>query len=137
MRAVRSGASSTDARAPTPRPGRREAEEVGDGQHVIDHVVELFGECVDVLTVEGSDEGRVETLEDLVGQLIAPTLAVDHQVVLGFEVREIHDHVAEPPGALRGVHRRLVEERKEPVVRRQPSESEQDARSPQSGPVAR
>src|SRR2546426_3970126 len=60
-----------------------ESEEVGDRQHVIDHVVELFSERVDVLAVEGGDEGLVETLEDLGGQLIAATFAVDHEVVFG------------------------------------------------------
>ena len=114
-----------------------EAEEVGDRQHVIDHVVELFGERVDVLAVEWSDEGLVETLEDLGGQLIAATLAVDHQVVLGVEIVEVVHHVAESPGAIRGVHRGLVEKRKEPVVRRQQSESEPHPPSPYSGPVAR
>jgi hypothetical protein len=50
-------------------------------EHVVDHVVELLGQGVDVLAVEGGDEGRVEPLDDGVDDLVAPVLALRDLVV--------------------------------------------------------
>src|SRR3954454_15209688 len=55
-------------------------EEVGGGLHLVDHVVELLGERVDVLAVEGRDEALVEAEQDRAGDLVAARLAVVDQV---------------------------------------------------------
>ena len=46
--------------------------------HRVHHVVETGAEGVDVLAVEGRDEGRVDLLDDLVGGLVCSVLRVAH-----------------------------------------------------------
>ena len=52
-----------------------EVEEVGHLLRVVDDIVELRRQPVDVLAIEGRDEGRVQALDDVVGDPVALLLS--------------------------------------------------------------
>src|SRR5919106_3783174 len=85
-------------------------QHVGRGLDGVEHVVQLAGEGVDVLPVEGGDEGRVEPRVDGVGEPVALVLGLDQALGLHLRVDEVLDHVQELPGALGEVVRDLVEQ---------------------------
>jgi len=82
-------------------------------------VVDPRRQGVDVLAVEGSDEGRIEVSDDLVGQLVAPVLALADE---GVHVLGLFELLAKLQVQLRAfdrVVRRLVEEVEEAGVLRE------------------
>jgi hypothetical protein len=87
-----------------------EHHHVGRGLDGVDDVVELAGERLDVLAVEGGDEGRVEPGEDGVGEPVALVLGLDQPLGLHLRVDEVLDHVQQLPGGVGQVGRDLVEE---------------------------
>src|SRR5215211_5261693 len=76
----------------------------------VEHVVELAGQGVDVLAVEGGDEGAVEPGVDGVGQPVALVLGLDQPLGLHLRVDEVLDHVQQLPGGVDEVARDLVEQ---------------------------
>src|SRR5215204_1702767 len=76
----------------------------------VEHVVELAGQGVDVLAVEGGDEGRVEPGVDGVGEPVTLVLGFDQALGLHLGVDEVLDHVQEVPGGVNQVGRDLVEQ---------------------------
>ena len=101
-----------------------EHEQVGDGQHVVDDVVELLGERVDVLAVERRDEGRVQPTEDRRGELVAAALALPMAGdSSGRRWSRSSKKVSEIAWVeVCEVRRRLFEEREEPLVDAAPTE---------------
>jgi hypothetical protein len=84
----------------------RELEPVRDGHDVVDHVVEFFGEGVDVLAVEGRDEAGVEPGEDFVGQAVTPLLALDDALMTARNIVEVAEEVLEATSRFSDVLRR-------------------------------
>src|SRR5215216_7917739 len=76
----------------------------------VEHVVEVAGEGVDVLAVEGGDEGGVEPGVDGVGEPVALVLGVDQALGLHLGVDEVLHHVQQLPGGVGEVGRGLVEQ---------------------------
>src|SRR5215216_4648837 len=84
-------------------------QHVGRGLDGVEHVVEVAGQGVDVLAVEGGDEGRVEPGVDGVGEPVALVLGVDQALGLHLRVDEVLHHVQQVPGGVDQVGRDLVE----------------------------
>ena len=93
----------------------REANARGDRKHVVDDVVELFGQLVDVLAIERCHEAGVEALEDVLRELVAAMLTGDYAVVRR-RARVIADEITKLAGALRRVGSSFVEQVEEAVV---------------------
>jgi hypothetical protein len=70
------------------------------GVHVVNHVVELFGERVDVLAIERRDERGVQPAEDRARDDIAFVLAGSDLGVLAGDIGRVDEHLAQPLGAL-------------------------------------
>src|SRR4029453_10002078 len=87
-----------------------EDQHVGRRLHGIEHVVELSGQGVDVLAVEGGDEGGVEPGVDGVGEPVALVLGLDQALGLHLRVDEVLHHVQQVPGGVDEVGRDLVEQ---------------------------
>src|SRR5215217_2452572 len=85
-------------------------QHVGRGLDGVEHVVELAGQGVDVLAVEGGDEGGVEPGVDGVGEPVALVLGLDQPLGLHLRVDEVLDHVQQLPGGVDQVGRDQVEE---------------------------
>jgi hypothetical protein len=85
-------------------------QHVGRGLDRVEHVVQLAGQGVDVLPVEGGDEGRVEPRVDGVGQAVALVLGLDQALGLHLRVDEVLDHVQQPRRGVGEVGRDLVEQ---------------------------
>src|SRR5829696_3665078 len=85
-------------------------QQVGRLLDGVEHVVELAGQGVDVLAVEGGDEGRVEPGVDGVGQPVALVLGLDQALGLHLGVDEVLHHVQQLPGAVDEVGRDLIEQ---------------------------
>src|SRR5215213_2674234 len=85
-------------------------QHVGRGLDGVEHVVELPGQGVDVLAVEGGDEGGVEPGVDGVGEPVALVLGLDQALGLHLRVDEVLHHVQQVPGAVDQVGRDLVEQ---------------------------
>src|SRR5829696_6629458 len=87
-----------------------------EDQHVgrlldgVEHVVELAGQGVDVLAVEGGDEGGVEPGVDGVGEPVALVLGLDQALGFHLRVDEVLDHVQQVPRRVDEVGRDLVEQ---------------------------
>src|SRR6185503_2862684 len=79
------------------------------GLDVVEHVVQARGEGVDVLTVDGRDERRVQLLDDLVRHRIALVLDFLDGVGLGAGVGEVVDQLVEQSRGLEDVLRLLLE----------------------------
>src|SRR5262245_48573879 len=102
-----------------PAGGRRFLDAVhhqplGGGLDVIEHVVQTRGQVVDVLAVDRRDEGRIELLDDLVGDLVALVLDFLDRVRLGSRVAEVIDHLVEQRGGPDDVLGLLLEVVEEP-----------------------
>src|SRR5829696_8446128 len=76
----------------------------------VEHVVELAGQGVDVLAVEGGDEGGVEPGVDGVGEPVALVLGLDQALGFHLRVDEVLDHVQQVPRRVDEVGRDLVEQ---------------------------
>src|SRR5215216_6307118 len=87
-----------------------EDQQVGRLLDGVEHVVELAGQGVDVLAVEGGDEGRVEPGVDGVGEPVTLVLGVDQALGLHLRVDEVLHHVQQVPGGVDEVGRDLVEQ---------------------------
>jgi hypothetical protein len=74
-------------------------EAFGEGVDVVDDGVEFADEGVDVFTVEGGDEGAVEAIEGLVGELIGVVLFLADAGDFFHGVGEIGGEGAEVAGA--------------------------------------
>src|SRR5829696_6581413 len=85
-------------------------QHVGRGLDGVEHVVELAGQGVDVLAVEGGDEGAVEPGVDGVGQPVTLVLGVDQALGLHLGVDEVLHHVQQVPRGVDKVGRDLVEQ---------------------------
>src|SRR5829696_694374 len=85
-------------------------QHVGRGLDGVEHVVELAGQGVDVLAVEGGDEGAVEPGVDGVGQPVTLVLGVDQALGLHLGVDEVLHHVQQLPGGVDEVGRDLIEQ---------------------------
>ncbi len=68
---------------------------VGYLLYVVEDVVHTGREGVDVLVVEGGDEGPIEGAHDLVGDLVAPVLKVLDFPLVGWEVRPVGEGLLE------------------------------------------
>jgi hypothetical protein len=90
--------------------------ELRHGLDVVDDVVQLLGQRVDVLAVEGGDEARVEPPEDRVGELVALPLALVDRGVLRLDVLILVEQVTQPAGTVGQVLGGLVEQWKETLV---------------------
>ena len=80
----------------------------------IQHVVERGRDIVDVLGIDGRDEGLVEAREDLVDDFVAPVLqGEDFRGAAGQARISGADSVVEQPGGLRDdlhlLHKEVVE----------------------------
>jgi hypothetical protein len=93
-------------------------------EHVVYHVVELFGQGVDVLPVKRRDERGVEPLHDGAHQLVPPVLAGGDLLVHG-GIGWIRQQVAQAARTLGHVGGRLVEQPKEGVVGRNQAKAHQ------------
>ncbi len=97
-----------------------EDEEIRSREHLVDHVVHLLGQRVDVLTVEGRHEARVETTEDLARDLVTVALALvdarDLVLECSVSVGWGTEQVSEATGALGHVLGGFVEEGVERLV---------------------
>src|SRR5829696_2386496 len=87
-----------------------EDQHVGRRLDGVEHVVQLAGEGVDVLAVEGGDEGGVEAGVDGVGEPVALVLGVDQALGLHLRVDEVLDHVQQVPRRVGEVGGDLVEQ---------------------------
>src|SRR4029453_8401678 len=85
-------------------------QQVGRRLDGVEHVVELAGQGVDVLAVEGGDEGGVEPGVDGVGEPVALVLGLDQALGLHLRVDEVLDQVQQVPGGIGEVGRDLVEQ---------------------------
>src|SRR5512132_945196 len=85
-------------------------QHVGRRLDGVEHVVQLLGQGVNVLTVEGGDEGRVEPRVDGVGEPITLVLGLDQALGLHLRIHKVLDHVQQVPGGIGEVGRDLVEE---------------------------
>ena len=74
-----------------------EAHEVGGLLDVVDDVVELGREAVDVLSVERRDEGRVEPLDQGVGDPVALLLGEQDLLREVAAIGPVLEHVLEQP----------------------------------------
>src|SRR5205807_5814687 len=70
----------------------------GSGFDPVQHVVELFGQVVDVVPVKGRDERPVEAVDDVVGDLVAPLLdrldRLGPPVRVAIVIEEVLEHLA-------------------------------------------
>ena len=89
---------------------------VGHLHHVVHDVVEFLGESVDVFTVKGRDERRVEAVEDLTGQLVTALFALDDATVTALDVVEVLEQLFEATGGIRNVLGCCAEQVEERVV---------------------
>jgi len=88
----------------------------GDGVNEVEDVVELGGELVDVLAVEGRDEGLVELGDDFVGELVAAMLDFFDAPGLRVNVLVVVEEVGQCPRALLDVLGHLREHGEEGMV---------------------
>src|SRR5215208_47420 len=87
-----------------------EDQHVGRRLDGVEDVVEMAGQGVDVLAVEGGDEGRVEPGVDGVGEPVALVLGVDQALGLHLRVDEVLHHVQQLPRGVDQVGCDLVEQ---------------------------
>src|SRR3954452_18318431 len=100
-----------------------EAEEVRRLLRVIDDVVHLGREAVDVLAVDRGDEGRVESLDDVVGDPVPLLLGVEDLAREAAVVGPGAHHLVEQPCGLQRVLPGLDEEVEEGSVAGQEREA--------------
>src|SRR2546425_360373 len=86
----------------------------GGGLEVVEDVVEASREVVDVFAVDRRDEGRVQSPDDLVGDLVARVLDLLDRVRLGPRVGKGVDQLVEETGRPDDVLRLLLEVVEEP-----------------------
>src|SRR5438034_548621 len=84
-------------------------EALGGRLDVVEHVVQPRGEVVDVLAIDRRDEGRVQLLDDLVGDLVARVLDFLDLMGLGARVGEVVAEVVEQRGGVEDVLGLLLE----------------------------
>src|SRR5437773_719950 len=89
-------------------------DHVRGGLEVVEDVVEASREVVDVFAVDRRDEGRVQSPDDLVGDLVARVLDLLDRVRLGPRVGKGVDQLVEETGGPDDVLRLLLEVVEEP-----------------------
>src|SRR5829696_8156689 len=93
-----------------------EGEEVGGLLGEVDDVVHLRREAVDVLAVDRRDEGRVEALDDFVGDFVALLLGLEDFEAEAAVVGPAAHHLVEQARRVEGVVARFAEEVEEGAV---------------------
>ena len=100
-----------------------EAEEVGRLLGEVDDVVHLRRQAVDVLAVDRRDEGRVEALDDVVGDPVALLLGLEDLAREAPVVGPGVHHLVEQARGVQRVLARLDEEVEEGAVAGQEGEA--------------
>ena len=93
-----------------------QSDEIGCGTHVVDCIVELFGQRVDVLSIEGCDDDDVEPLTDRPVELVTPALGFDYSLGPLGAIGQVGHSSAQFVGTEQRILRRIVEHRVERLV---------------------